>query len=52
MYLFTGTISSSLGLLSNLFWLDLVDNRLTGPILVSTAMIPGLDQLTHKKHLL
>ncbi|KAL5648892.1 hypothetical protein ACJX0J_012754, partial [Zea mays] len=47
---FTGTIPPTLGLLSNLFWLDLADNQLTGYIPVSTATTLGLDQLTHMKH--
>ncbi|AQK95244.1 Leucine-rich repeat protein kinase family protein [Zea mays] len=47
---FTGTIPPTLGLLSNLFWLDLADNQLTGSIPVSTATTLGLDQLTHTKH--
>ncbi|KAL5974922.1 hypothetical protein ACLOJK_031598 [Asimina triloba] len=46
----TGTIPPSLGGLSNLYWLDIADNQLTGTIPVSTSTQPGLDQLHHAKH--
>ncbi|VAH65333.1 unnamed protein product [Triticum turgidum subsp. durum] len=47
---FTGGIPPSFGLLSNLFWLDLADNQLSGPIPISSGGSPGLDLLTHTKH--
>ncbi|GJM92765.1 hypothetical protein PR202_ga09261 [Eleusine coracana subsp. coracana] len=49
---FTGRIPASIGLLTNLFWLDLADNQLSGPIPISSTTSPGLDLLTHTKHLL
>lgn len=48
---FSGGIPASLGLLSKLFWLDLADNQLTGPVPISTATTPGLNLLTGTKHL-
>ncbi|KAM3333305.1 hypothetical protein ACQJBY_028413 [Aegilops geniculata] len=47
---FTGGIPPSFGLLSNLFWLDLADNQLSGSIPISSGGSPGLDLLTHTKH--
>ncbi|CAN6581726.1 unnamed protein product [Malus baccata var. baccata] len=43
-------IPASLGDLSNLYWLDLGDNQLTGPLPVSSDTTPGLDQLFKAKH--
>ena len=48
---FTGRIPPSLGKLSNLYWLDLADNQLSGPLPVSSITTPGLDQLHKAKHL-
>jgi Leucine-rich repeat (LRR) protein len=47
---FTGRIPASLGLLSNLFWLDLADNQLSGPVPISTSSAPGLNLLVNTKH--
>ncbi|KAH0465694.1 hypothetical protein IEQ34_005797 [Dendrobium chrysotoxum] len=47
---FSGKIPASLGGLSNLYWLDLADNQLSGPLPISTHKAPGLDQLLHTKH--
>jgi hypothetical protein len=44
---FTGGIPPTLGLLSNLIWLDMSANKLSGQIPVS----PGLNQLVKAKHL-
>jgi hypothetical protein len=48
---FTGKIPPSLGKLSKVYWLDLADNQLTGPIPISTSTTPGLDLLLKAKHL-
>ncbi|XP_076918666.1 leucine-rich repeat receptor protein kinase HPCA1-like isoform X3 [Bidens hawaiensis] len=48
---FTGSIPASLGKLKNLYWLDLSANQLTGPLPISDGTEPGLDMLTHAKHL-
>lgn len=48
---FSGRIPPSIGNLSNLYWLDLADNKLSGTIPVSTKSMPGLDMLLHAKHL-
>ncbi|CAL9083159.1 unnamed protein product [Musa acuminata var. zebrina] len=47
---FSGRIPASLGLLSNLYWLDLADNQLTGSLPISTNSTPGLDLLVATKH--
>lgn len=48
-----GEIPPSLGRLSNLYWLDLSDNHLSGQIPVSSNISPesGLNQLKNAKHL-
>ena len=48
---FTGKIPASLGNLSKVYWLDLADNQLTGPIPISSGSSPGLDLLLKAKHL-
>ncbi|KAH0464940.1 hypothetical protein IEQ34_005043 [Dendrobium chrysotoxum] len=48
---FTGSIPPSIGLLSNLYWLDLADNQLTEPIPISSNDSRGLDLLINTKHL-
>lgn len=46
-----GKIPASLGNLSKLYWLDVADNQLTGPLPISTENTPGLDKLINTKHL-
>lgn len=48
---FTGKIPTSLGNLTKVYWLDLADNQLTGPIPISSGSSPGLDLLLKAKHL-
>uniref|UniRef100_A0A453FT03 LRR receptor-like serine/threonine-protein kinase n=1 Tax=Aegilops tauschii subsp. strangulata TaxID=200361 RepID=A0A453FT03_AEGTS len=48
---FTGRIPPELGLLTNLSWLDLSANQLSGQIPVSRGSDPGLDKLVATKHL-
>lgn len=48
---FSGHIPTSIGHLSNLYWLDLAENQLDGPLPVSDGNIPGLDMLVKAKHL-
>ncbi|XP_073139436.1 leucine-rich repeat receptor protein kinase HPCA1-like isoform X2 [Henckelia pumila] len=47
---FIGGIPPSIGSLSNLYWLDLADNKLTGSLPVSDGSTPGLDMLVNAKH--
>ncbi|KAL5539380.1 hypothetical protein UlMin_043041, partial [Ulmus minor] len=47
---FSGRIPHSIGNLDKLYWLDLADNHLEGPIPVSSGSTPGLDLLVHTKH--
>ncbi|GKV31587.1 hypothetical protein SLEP1_g40264 [Rubroshorea leprosula] len=47
---FRGQIPPSIGNLSNLYWLDLTDNQIEGPIPVSNETTPGLDMLVNTKH--
>uniref|UniRef100_A0A7N2L3E4 Uncharacterized protein n=1 Tax=Quercus lobata TaxID=97700 RepID=A0A7N2L3E4_QUELO len=47
---FSGRIPTSIGRLSNLYWLDLAENQLDGPIPVSDGNTPGLDMLVKAKH--
>ncbi|GJW84418.1 FRIGIDA-like protein 4a [Tanacetum coccineum] len=46
-----GVIPPSLGYLSNLYWLDILENQLSGSNPYSTFTSPGLDMLKHAKHL-
>ena len=48
---FSGRVPPSIGNLSNLYWLDLTDNKLEGEIPVSDGNSPGLDMLVRAKHL-
>lgn len=48
---FSGSIPASLGRLSNLYWFDLADNKLSGGLPVFDGTNPGLDNLTNTKHL-
>lgn len=48
---FIGGIPATVGYLTELYWLDLADNKLTGTIPVSNGSSPGLDLLVHTKHL-
>lgn len=48
---FIGEIPATIGYLTELYWLDLADNKLTGNIPVSSGSKPGLDMLVHTKHL-
>ena len=48
---FIGAIPAALGSLSNIYWLDLADNQLSGQLPVSSGTSPGLDLLTNTKHL-
>lgn len=48
---FTGSIPPSIGNLTKLYWLDIADNKLSGPIPVSDGPILGLDLLVNAKHL-
>ncbi|KAI3676115.1 hypothetical protein L1987_85714 [Smallanthus sonchifolius] len=50
VFFFIGTIPPSIGNLTNISWLDLSDNQLSGPIPVSNATSPGLDKLVKAKH--
>ena len=48
---FSGSIPTSLGRLSKLYWFDLADNKLSGGLPVFDGTNPGLDNLTNTKHL-
>lgn len=48
---FSGTIPASLGNLSNVYWLDLSYNQLSGQLPISSGTSPGLDLLVHTQHL-
>ncbi|KAL8120126.1 hypothetical protein AgCh_017309 [Apium graveolens] len=47
-----GVIPRALGKLSNLYWLDLADNQLSGSIPTSIIASKGLNSLKKAKHLL
>ncbi|KAF3944165.1 hypothetical protein CMV_029348 [Castanea mollissima] len=47
---FSGHIPTSIGRLSNLYWLDLAENQLDGPLPVSDGNTTGLDMLVKAKH--
>ncbi|OEL31129.1 putative leucine-rich repeat receptor-like protein kinase [Dichanthelium oligosanthes] len=47
---FTGPIPASLGSLSELYWLDLGGNKLTGRLPTFNGTNPGLDNLTNTLH--
>ena len=51
----TGSLPNELSLLSNLYWLDIAFNRLSGPLPYSSdgqsVNNVGLDNLTSAKHL-
>ncbi|CAH2042862.1 unnamed protein product [Thlaspi arvense] len=48
---FSGKIPPSIGNLSNLYWLDLADNKISGTIPVSDGKTMGLDMLLKARHL-
>jgi len=47
----TGSIPPGMGQLSKLVWFDLSVNNISGPLPISNATQPGLDQMKSAQHL-
>lgn len=47
----TGQIPAALGNLGLMYWFDISENLLSGPLPVSTARANGVDSLTSAEHL-